>query len=407
MYNLLIVDDESKMREDLSAIPWHMMGVQLIGCAIHGLDALQFISEHQIDIVLTDIRMPFMDGIELIHILQQKHPFIRVIILSGCNNFNYAQKALGNGAVDYLLKPLQKDELVKSFAKLVSKLDVMKEAQLRNAVLIQKEGLYSKLLREEFLTKLFHVKLAADEIELGCSECGILLDGNEYTIAIIRLDPISFNIHGLTDRELKLITFSLDNILDDIWDRKGLGYHSVNKKNAECCLLSKKPSPRKDLIQVKLQLMKFSGLFSSTLSLGVGKTVQEATEIWHSTKMAKQFLGKSGNEDSIVESDNIVVQAAKSYIMKNFHRSITLKEVSNHVYVTPGHLSLLFRGTGESYIQYLTLLRINKAIELLSDVRYKIYEVAEMVGYSDQTYFAEIIRKHTGKAPMEFRGISK
>ena len=125
-------------------------GREIIGSAKHGLEALQFISEHSIDIVLTDIRMPFMDGIELMTILMRQQPFIRVIILSGYSDFEYAQKALQNGAVDYLLKPTKFDNLFQTFERLVQKLDAEKQEELRKSVLVRKEMLLSKLLREEF-----------------------------------------------------------------------------------------------------------------------------------------------------------------------------------------------------------------------------------------------------------------
>lgn len=430
MYNLLIVDDEIEIREGLSAIPWDTMGVKLLGCAKHGLEALQIISEQPIDIVLTDIRMPFMDGIELMTVLLRQQPFIRVIILSGHSDFDYAQKALKNGAVDYLLKPTQFDILFQTFERLVHKLDAEKQEELRKSVLVRKELLLSKLLREEFLSMLFKNMMSADDIELGCSESEILLDGLEYTVALIRLDRISLNANIVSDRDLKLIAFSLDNILCDIWDVQGSAYHLVNKENAEFYLLTAKSSPKDDFVQVKRQLSKFMGLLKSTLSLSIGKPVQDLTEIWSSAQSAKQLLDNTTEEDSIhvysgslkdeevctaakeslaakipkdKKKNSMIVQQAKHYIKQNFHQSITLKQVANEVYVTPGHLSALFRESGESYLQFLTAQRVHKAVELLADVRLKIYEIAELVGYSDQAYFSEIFKKHTGKTPMEYR----
>lgn len=431
MYNLLIVDDEIEIREGLSAIAWHTMGVQLLGCAKHGLEALQFISEHPIDIVLTDIRMPFMDGIELMTVLLRQQPYIRVILLSGYSDFEYAQKALRNGAVDYLLKPTQFDSLFQTFERLVHKLDAEKQEELRKSVLVRKEMLLSKFLREEFLTLLFRNRMSEDDIELGCSESEIILNGLEYTVALIRLDRISLNAKMVSDRELKLIAFSLDNILCDIWDVQGSAYHLVNKENAESYLLTSNSSPKDDFIQVKRQLSKFMGLLKSTLSLSIGKPVQHLTEIWSSAQSAKQLLDNSSEEDGNYEysahaqaeepghkaakqslsvspakdkkKDSMVVQQAKQFIKQNFHQSITLKQVANEVYVTPGHLSALFRESGESYLQFLTSQRLHRAIELLADYRFKIYEIAELIGYSDQAYFSEIFKKHMGKTPMEYR----
>ncbi|QYR22756.1 response regulator [Paenibacillus sp. sptzw28] len=434
MYNLLIVDDEKEIREGLSMIPWDNMGVNLIGCAKHGLEALQFITEHPTDIVLTDVRMPFMDGIELTSVLQRQHPFIRIVILSGHSDFGYAQKALEYGASDYLLKPTQFEPLFQSFERLIRKLDAEKQEEYRKSVLLRKELLLSKLLREEFLSVLFKNKMTADEIELGCSESEILLVGTEYTVALLRLDRISLNGDFLPDREMKLITFSLDNILADIWDANGSAYHLINKENAEIYLLSMKASAMDEFIQLKQQLTRFMGLLKSTLSLSIGRTVHRSMDIWSSAGSAKQLLDQASEEDCIrhyssslvdkeltaaaketspadqskdKKKDHIVVQLAKQFIEENFHRSITLKEVAGTVHVTPGHLSALFRESGETYLQYLTEKRMAQAVKLLADVRYKIYEVAELVGYSDQAYFSEIFKKHTGQTPMEFRGAAK
>ena len=115
MYKLLIVDDEKEIREGLAKWSWDAVGIEVAGCCSHGLEALQFVEERPVDIVVTDIRMPFMDGIELMTALNARYPFIRVVILSGYSDFEYAQKALKFGAIDYpLLKPLQFQTLARS-----------------------------------------------------------------------------------------------------------------------------------------------------------------------------------------------------------------------------------------------------------------------------------------------------
>ena len=93
----------------------------------------------------------------------------------------------------------------------------------------------------------------------------------------------------------------------------------------------------------------------------------QAEELDHTA--AKESVSVSHTKDK--KKDSMVVQQAKQFIKQNFHRSITLKQVANEVYVTPGHLSALFRESGESYLQFLTSQRLSKAIELLADVRFK------------------------------------
>ncbi|WP_167357034.1 response regulator [Paenibacillus pectinilyticus] len=427
---MLIVDDEKEIREGLSTVEWNELGIRAIGSASHGLEALQFISENSIDIVLTDIRMPFMDGIELMNLLVERYPFIKIVILSGYSDFSYAQKAVAMGAVDYLLKPTQLESLFQTFERLVSKMDAVKQEELRKAVLLRKEMILTKFLREEFIVQLLNNQISLDEMEQRASEGEVILDSSDYVVAVIRLDRISLQKEKYSEKNMKLITFSLDNILNDVWDKKEHGYHVVNPENAECYLLAKKEIPESEWVQVKREIRKVTGLLRSTISIAVGTGAQEVVNIHCSYDSASRLLVQTLEEDTIVhhkgnvdteesasrshinipnyvfvdkKEDSVIIQKCKQYINNNFQRSITLKEVAAHVFVTPSHLSMLFRVSGESYIQYLTKQRMNKAVELLKDAKYKVYEIVEMTGYSDQTYFTEIFKKYTGKTPLEYR----
>ena len=134
--------------------------------------------------------------------------------------------------------------------------------------------------------------MSADEIELGCSESEILLDGLEYTVALIRLDRISLNVNALSDRELKLITFSLDNILCDIWDVQGSAYHLVNKENAEFYLLTAKSSPKDDFIQVKRQLIQIYGFVKVNSLAKYRKTCTASNRDMEFSPICQATIGK-------------------------------------------------------------------------------------------------------------------
>lgn len=122
MYHIVIIDDEAKIREGISSIfPWNNIGFEVSGTFGNGKDALDYIDSHQVDVVLTDIRMPVMDGIELSSILQTKA--IKVVYFSSFQDFHYAQSALRNQVVDYLVKPIKYDELVKCFERVRTILD--------------------------------------------------------------------------------------------------------------------------------------------------------------------------------------------------------------------------------------------------------------------------------------------
>ncbi len=94
MFTILIVDDEAGIRDGLASLNWQTIGYEIAGVGAHGLEALAFMEERPVDVILTDIRMPFMDGIQLLGAVKEKYPFVKVIILSGYDDFEYAKQAL-------------------------------------------------------------------------------------------------------------------------------------------------------------------------------------------------------------------------------------------------------------------------------------------------------------------------
>lgn len=124
MYKTLLVDDEINILNGMAAgIPWEKWGYEVIGMARDGLDAVEKIEADCPDVVVSDIRMPHMDGVELMKYLNNNHPEVKIIILSGYNDVEYLNMAIKNGVVEYLFKPTDIDEFEECFAKLKRRLD--------------------------------------------------------------------------------------------------------------------------------------------------------------------------------------------------------------------------------------------------------------------------------------------
>ena len=119
MYNLIIVDDEEEIRQALgNYIPWEELGFRMIGLAKNGKEALKFIQKHKVDVILCDIKMPKMNGIELAEIIYRQKIKTKVVFLSAYEDFNYAKKAIIYGVEDYIVKPTKYQELMEVFTKL-------------------------------------------------------------------------------------------------------------------------------------------------------------------------------------------------------------------------------------------------------------------------------------------------
>ena len=159
MYSIMIVEDEYLVRQGIaSLVNYEQFGMQVIAQAENGIEAWQKFQENPADILLTDINMPQMNGIELAKLVRDQAPKCHIVFLTGYDDFDYARTAIKLGADDYLLKPFSKDDVEEMLAKVQTKLDKeRKKAQIQNLV---DQGQHSEL--EEAI----HERLADSELSL-------------------------------------------------------------------------------------------------------------------------------------------------------------------------------------------------------------------------------------------------
>lgn len=131
MYRLIIVDDEFEIRDSMVRLfPWQDMGFEVVGHFDNGAEALEFIRGHPVDVVLTDIRMPVMTGIELAEKLRQEYPDMAIVFLSAYRDFTYAQEAIRHGVSGYIVKPTGYRQLSEMFGRVKSEMDKEKSAAI-------------------------------------------------------------------------------------------------------------------------------------------------------------------------------------------------------------------------------------------------------------------------------------
>ncbi|MDP4180835.1 MAG: response regulator [Bacillota bacterium] len=144
IYKVVVVEDEPLILNNVVKKITNMgMGFQVVGAAEDGKSALKVIEEHYPDVLVTDIRMPVMDGLELLKIISSKYPNIKKIIISGYDDFEYAKLALKYEAADYLLKPLKMEELIEVFSRIRVSLDAQRSLLKNNILMIKDNYSYS------------------------------------------------------------------------------------------------------------------------------------------------------------------------------------------------------------------------------------------------------------------------
>jgi two-component system, response regulator YesN len=266
LIKVLIIDDEVIIREGLKmTIDWESMGCVVVGEAEDGYSGIKLVTSTNPDIIFTDIRMPGLDGLEMISQVRALKYDCKIIILTGFRDFEYAQEAIRQGAFRFLLKPVKTEDLNLAITEAVK--EIKKE--------ISKEQIYNNLEKR--------VK--------------------EY--------------YGLEHNE------------------------TANKVQSE-------------------------------------------------------------DESGI--NPTYLVSKALEYMKANYSRDLSLKTVADEVYVSTWYLSkLLKKETGDNFINILNEIRVEKAKKLLQDPKYKIYEIASEVGFTDVPYFTKTFKKVTGMTPMEYK----
>jgi two-component system response regulator YesN len=190
LYKVFLVEDEIVTREGIrDNVDWHAHGFAFCGEAPDGEMALPAIQSTCPDVLITDIKMPFMDGLQLCKIVRQRWPAIKTIILSGHDEFEYAQQAIELGVTEYLLKPLGAQDLHRALLKLATQLDQERQEQERLRRLRDQVEENRALLRERLLFKLLVGAVSpSDAIEQSLA-LGMDLAARCYLVTVIRVEP--------------------------------------------------------------------------------------------------------------------------------------------------------------------------------------------------------------------------
>ncbi len=155
LYRIILVDDEEEVRKSIiKKIDWKDAGFQVVGDAENGQEAMEVVEALEPDVVLTDVRMPYMDGLTLAEWVRQNYPSIKIIIFSGFDDFEYAKQAIRLNVIEYILKPVNVEELTAILKKIKNSLDE-EIAQKRNIDLLREKYLKSlPIIREQFLNDM-------------------------------------------------------------------------------------------------------------------------------------------------------------------------------------------------------------------------------------------------------------
>lgn len=212
-YRVLLVDDEEEIRTGISRkIHWAALGLSLVGEAGNGEEALELAEQLRPDMVLTDIKMPFMDGLELCRRLRQSLPAAKLVVFSGFDDFEYARQAVGMGVSEYILKPINASELSEVLNRLKNQLDSQRLERRNMESLRRRYEESLPVLRELFYTRLLSGQLCPDQVQERAARYEIEMPPGMWTAALVHAD-LSGGGEG-ADRD-ELVLLSVQSFLEE------------------------------------------------------------------------------------------------------------------------------------------------------------------------------------------------
>ena len=416
-YRVFLVEDEIVTREGIrDAVPWEAVGYQLCGEAPDGEIALPLIREQRPDTVITDIKMPFMDGLQLCRILRETLPDTKIIILSGHDEFKYAQEAIQIGVAEYLLKPILPQELLAALRRIARQIDEERQTSAQVQALQSEMASHRSLLRERCLLDLVAGNSSSADFLTQAQSLEIDLLAPWYQVLLLRAVPRAVPI----DAPICAVFHQVDAMIADvIGDTDSIV--AVKHGADETILILKGEAPdqlARQVQQLSAQLQRRIPEQTAYLAaIGVGEATERLGKIPQSfaQALAQLSVGERPTLPLTTAPPNeapqeashtaTLVTKARTYIDAHYaDPDISLSQVAGHVLLSPTYFSVVFsRAVGETFIEYLTNVRIRKAIELLRTTSLSSNEIAYRIGYQNPRYFYSVFRKVVGQPPNEFR----
>lgn len=369
--NILFVDDEKIIREGMKEIiDWKRLGCDKLLMAENGSRAIELLESETIDLVITDIYMQKMTGIELAKTIKERWPMVKVIILSAYEDFGYAREAITAGVFQYLLKPIVPEEMEAAI------LDVMESVNAYRPQMVK--DFWKALLRREILTM--------DDLGKRLSLTGMVLSKGEYSCLV--LDPDSDE----RDQFMRLARRAADQVFDYC---------------AGCVLLNKR------YIVMIVNGAAGDGRLHRFLTVleeqsggrvrGVcGRPVTDIMDLALSYEDGAAVLASS--PDKAMDQDALISEARRLIHQNLSNEAFGVNDVATALHVSAGYFSRAFKKQmGITCIEYLTRKRLEKAGELLTHTGMKHDAVASAVGYANVHYFSMQFKKHTGETPGQYR----
>lgn len=329
MYKLIYADDEEATRSRLASVLKDNSDFEVLGCYENGYDALEAAgSFNDLDVLITDIKMPFVSGLELAKTLKETHPLLQVIILSGYDDFDYAKQAIDLDCVAYLSKPLLKSELSAALAKARDRLDQFAKVQQDDQESVERRGAFLKAERNTDLLRLSTLKEISPKFLSKLQTDGIVIHDADFLL--LALFDSDREEDTLNYDSLETARFVLEQGLTSAFG-SNIPFFTF-EPSSSLGVLFVSPTPfEKDLIESKLAFLLASLKRASGLSFSVGVSESASPKeegfsyrkLFRHTKWALGFRAIMGDELVLFYDDLALQQKNFGKVDENDFKDIS------------------------------------------------------------------------------------
>lgn len=438
MYNILVVDDEPLICKGLAGLLTSSgLAIDEIATAYSGQEALDYIRMGDIDLLVTDIQMGEMNGIELMQQAKIVKPWVQTIIISAHETFQYAQRALQLGAKDYLIKPLNSEQFLDSVRSVLLKMD-RPAPQVEPFLMADNEHFRMEEPPSERIERLNQrLSTEPDQPQLaGLDESEPGLIGPYFAVIKMELGLREENSASFSRQDISLIQYAALNIAKELLEQEPHAFVFYSPERDINIILQWSEQEMEENASGKIHHLEMIGRslhhhvelylkrsctvgisqilrgpeFLSVLSRQADKAMLWSEQLqdfhvfyygdfnWHNyaQETSHEVLSSQGNR---------IVENTRQYIEEHYRqKGLTIHEIAKNNHVSPNYLSYLFKKyTGRSLWEYVVKLRMEESRSLILSTDLRRYEIAERVGYESPEHFSKIFKKYYGVSPSELK----
>lgn len=438
MYNILVVDDEPLICKGLAGLLTSSgLAIDGIATAYSGQEALDYIRMGDIDLLVTDIQMGEMNGIELMQQAKIVKPWVQTIIISAHETFQYAQRALQLGAKDYLIKPLNSEQFLDSVRSVLLKMD-RPAPQIEPFLMADNEHFRMEETPSERIERLNQrLSTERDQPQLaGLDESELGLIGPYFAVIKMKLGLREDSSASFSRKDISLIQYAALNIAKELLEQEPHAFVFYSPERDINIILQWSEQEMEENAGGKIQHLEMIGRslhhhvelylkrsctvgisqilrgpeFLSVLSRQADKAMLWSEQLqdfhvfyygdfnWHNyaQETSHEVLSSQGNR---------IVENTRQYIEEHYRqKGLTIHEIAKNNHVSPNYLSYLFKKyTGSSLWEYVVKLRMEESRSLILSTDLRRYEIAERVGYESPEHFSKIFKKYYGVSPSELK----